>query len=77
MRGEVIENAHPIIRMFTLCEAMKWNHLPLAGGLYDQDPDLLDGFRIIFHERSVHEAAEERKRDAEMNRNAKSPKRGR
>lgn len=27
---------------------MKWAHLPNAGGLYDQDPDLLDKFTIIF-----------------------------
>jgi hypothetical protein len=47
--------------MFMLCEAMKWSHLPVAGGIYDQDPDLLDGFLIIFHERSEHDAKEAEK----------------
>lgn len=47
---------------------MKWNHLPQDGGLYDQHPDLLDGFLIIFHERSIHEAEEQKRREAEQNR---------
>ena len=47
--------------MFMLCEAMKWSHLPVAGGIYDQDPDLLDGFLIIFQKRSEHEAREAEK----------------
>ena len=51
-----------------MCEAMKWNHLPLPGGLYDQHPDLLDGFMIIFAERSTHEAEEAAKRERESNR---------
>lgn len=54
--------------MFMLCEAMKWSHLPWAGGLYDQDPDLLDGFMIIFHERGEHEAKEAKKRENQMGR---------
>jgi uncharacterized protein (DUF952 family) len=52
--------------MFQICESMKWNHLPEAGGLYDQSPDLLDGFLIIFHERSIHEAEEAEKRKREQ-----------
>lgn len=56
--------------MFQLCEAMKWAHLPNAGGIYDQHPDLLDGFQIIFYERSKHEAEEEQKRNRSSNRGA-------
>lgn len=52
---------------------MKWAHLPVAGGLYDQDPDLLDGFQIIFFERAEHEAAEARKRERENNRGNRRP----
>lgn len=44
---------------------MKWAHLPVAGGLYDQDPALLDGFQIIFHERAEAEAEAEAKRKSE------------
>jgi len=47
---------------------MKWAHLPVAGGLYDQSPELLEKFRIIFRERSVHEAEEEKKREREAKR---------
>lgn len=54
--------------MFALCEGMKWSHLPNAGGLYDQDPELLDGFQYIFAKRAEHQAAEDRKREKEANK---------
>jgi hypothetical protein len=49
---------------------MKWNHLPVAGGLYDQDPDLLDKFAFIFQEVHAEEARkdEERKKKDEAER---------
>ena len=57
-----------IIRLFSLCEAMKWNHLPEPGGLYAQHPDLLEGFMYIFSERGRHEAAEREKEKREQER---------
>jgi hypothetical protein len=59
--------------MFSLCENMKWAHLPLAGGLYDQSPELLDKFMYIFQQRAVIEAEEARKREREAK--SKSPSR--
>jgi hypothetical protein len=38
-----------------MCEAMDWNHLPMAGGLYDQNPELLERWRYLFTERSRYE----------------------
>jgi hypothetical protein len=55
--------------MFALCEQMKWAHLPNAGGLYEQDPDLLDGFEIIFQERSDYERAEREREDRKNRHN--------
>lgn len=43
-----------------LAEAFDWNHLPVAGGIYDQHPKLLEDWMVIFHERHLHE--EEKKR---------------
>jgi hypothetical protein len=63
--------------MFMLCEMMKWNHLPLSGGLYSQDPDLLDGFLIIFHERSIYEEQQAKKRERETGRSVSSKTRPR
>ncbi|HEY6019720.1 MAG TPA: hypothetical protein VIY48_07410 [Candidatus Paceibacterota bacterium] len=48
---------------------MKWAHLPNAGGLYEQDPDLLDGFEIIFQERSDYERAEREREDRKNRHN--------
>ena len=45
---------------------MKWSHLPVAGGLYDQDPDLLDKFEFIFRAISQHEAEEREKEKSEQ-----------
>lgn len=47
--------------MFGMCEGMKWAHLPVAGGIYDQDPKLLAAFRYIMGEKSAHEAREAKK----------------
>lgn len=54
--------------MFQLCEAMKWNHLPVQGGLYDQSPELLDGFMVIFRERGIYDEEEDRKEKAKSRR---------
>lgn len=34
---------------------MEWNHLPVAGGIYDQDPELIDAFETIFSVKSTYE----------------------
>jgi hypothetical protein len=40
---------------------MKWNHLPVEGGIYDQDPRLLDQFLVIFEARAEHQRQEHEK----------------
>ncbi len=62
--------AHPSLKMFGLCEAMKWNHLPNAGGLYDQHPDMLDDFHYIFQTRAEHEENERKKEEAKRKRDS-------
>lgn len=52
--------------MFSLCENMKWSHLPVAGGIYDQHPDLIEQWRYIFAKRNEHEHKEHEKREREM-----------
>lgn len=43
---------------------MKWTHLPVAGGLYDQHPKLIDDFELIM---GVEAMVEKRKRAKEKN----------
>jgi hypothetical protein len=52
--------------MFSLCAAMKWAHLPNLGGLYDQDPELLEQFRYIFHAQGEEDARKAKEREREM-----------
>jgi len=54
--------------MFILCQKMEWNHLPVTGGVYEQDPELLRRWGIIFHELDKKEEAERKKQDAQRKR---------
>lgn len=40
---------------------MNWTHLPVAGGLYDQDPKLLEEWHHIFSRQGVYEDAKKQK----------------
>lgn len=67
MRERPIRGAmHESLRVWILCNAMNWNVLPVRGGLYDQDPELLDDFVRIFSRKAQKEEEEQRKREAEM-----------
>jgi hypothetical protein len=50
---------------------MKWNHLPWAGGLYDQHPKFIDDMYTIFVAKSQNEA----KRQKEQERKQKAASR--
>lgn len=43
-----------------MCKAMRWAHLPVAGGLYDQHPKLIDQWQYIM----AAEAEEEVRKEA-------------
>jgi hypothetical protein len=77
IEGKVIENPRVEIQMFSLCEGMNWSHLPVAGGLYDQHPDLLDAWRYIFGVRAEHEKLEQERRERESKRSTSRGMRGR
>lgn len=63
MQGKEIEGRTcTSIRLFSMCRAMKWAHLPVAGGIYDQHPQLLDEFMYIFRKQSEWDELE-RKRE--------------
>jgi hypothetical protein len=40
---------------------MKWNHLPVAGGIYDQHPKLIDEWMILFEEQAKERQRQETK----------------
>lgn len=45
---------------------MKWAHLPVAGGIFDQHPQWVEETRYIFNERNAFREQEQKKREAEM-----------
>ena len=62
-----ITNPHPHIVLYVDLAAFDWHHLPMAGGYWDQDPVLLESFRIIRRVRAKHDAEQERKRKLNKN----------
>lgn len=44
-----------------MCKAMKWAHLPVAGGIYDQHPQLMDDFMYIFSKQAEWDEAEQKR----------------
>lgn len=46
-----------------IAQAMDFNHLPVQGGLYDQHPELLRQWLIIFQAQAEHQRKEQRKRE--------------
>lgn len=66
VRGKEVPHPCTEIRLFALLDGMKWAHLPVAGGLYDQSPELLDAFRHIFAERGKEQDRERKKNEREV-----------
>lgn len=66
------------LRLYLLCKNMKWTHLPVGGGLYDQHPKLLDDWLIIM---DLDNKAQDRKMKEQERKSrvssGSSPKRGR
>jgi hypothetical protein len=57
---------------------MKWSHLPVAGGIYDQHPELLSQWQYIFHKRAEYDEAQRKKEERTMGKQkAPSPVAGR
>lgn len=73
MQAEAYAKGRPIegsacysLRLYHMLKSMKWNHLPVAGGIYDQHPGFLDDMSVIMDA----EADAERKREAKRKREA-------
>jgi len=49
---------------------MKWAHLPNAGGLYDQHPELLEQFYWIFQRRAEKEEIKRKEEERKNRRGA-------
>jgi hypothetical protein len=62
----MVINPPTSFRLFALCENMKWAHLPVAGGIYDQHPQLLVEFEILFDEKAKYIAEQDRKAEADL-----------
>ena len=51
---------------------MEFRHLPEAGGLYDQDPQLLEDWQAIWKAQARHRRNEEKRKKARSKNNTKT-----
>lgn len=51
-----------------LCEAMSWAALPVAGGIYDQHPQLIEEWMEIFRQKSEHDRDEAEEQQQRMSK---------
>lgn len=72
VRGDSVSNPHGAIVMFNMCSSMQWAHLPVPGGIYDQDPELLRCWRVIWSKQAEHQKAEDRKREMKQRQASQS-----
>ena len=75
VEGKEVQAPPASIKLFSLLEGMKWAHLPVAGGLYDQHPQFVDEISIIFSERAK-EQEKKRQQDERKQRASKSGGKG-
>jgi len=47
------------LRLYSICAALKFSALPVAGGLYDQDPQLLEEWSYIIERRAERDREEQ------------------
>lgn len=57
---------HESLRLWSILNAMKWNHLPVAGGLYDQHPAFIEDIEVIFQAQGNQRQKDQEKQQREM-----------
>lgn len=57
-----------------MCQGMRWAHLPEPGGLYDQNPELLEHFSIIFHAQAKEQQRQDAERQAKIDAEKNKPR---
>lgn len=60
-RGQTIANPDPRLAIYVKCK--EWGVLPDSGGLFDQDPELMDAFDIISNEVAKVERQKQREQE--------------
>lgn len=64
----------PLLRLLWYCDALDWQHLPVAGGVYDQHPDFLEGMLMLKELRGKYEEQKRREEEAKRDREMASAK---
>ena len=57
------------LRLYVFCKSIRFTHLPVPGGLYDQNPQLMDEWDLIMAIENQVKAKRQKKQELEANRN--------
>lgn len=63
------------LRLYVFCKGIKFTHLPVDGGLYDQHPDLIEQWEVIMEAEAARKKRDSEKQEAEMRRNTRRRRR--
>lgn len=63
-----------LLQLLWQCDALEWRHLPVAGGVYDQHPDFLDGMIMLKDIRGRWEEKQRKEQEEKQKREMGSPK---
>ncbi len=70
----MVTNPSSLLRLLFQCDSVEFHHLPVAGGLYDQHPDFLDGLAMLREIRGNHEEKKRKEDEAKQKREMGSQK---
>ena len=65
-KGQSIQSPEPELALFVDCK--NWGTLPQKGGIYDQNPEIIESFRVIQTEINKVEREEAKKQEMKSKR---------
>lgn len=74
---EIPPPRHSAIDDFIFFSNIRWAHLPLAGGWYNQHPDFVKRMKYMMTEKAKVDEEEAKKKEAEASRGKNTPRRRR
>jgi hypothetical protein len=73
LQDGTLEWAYESLRLYLWCAGTKWAHLPVAGGIYDQHPLLIDEWGLLFEIQAKWDKEQHNKRNREVEAAQKKP----
>lgn len=73
----MVQGPLPSLVLIQVCESIRWAHLPVAGGLYDQHPDFISDMVTYLGMKYEYEAKQAKEDERKQAAETATIKRGR